>query len=72
MLDAIQTGEAERFYRSIENQKDCNNVCGLSPIYMCLDVVRPGRGHLLHYNQAVEPDTESVVTFASLAFYQDT
>jgi len=68
VLEAIQSGEAERFYARIAKNKDRNNVCGLSPIYMVLDIARPGSGRLLHYGQAVERETESVVTFASLSF----
>ncbi|MBN2327989.1 MAG: AmmeMemoRadiSam system protein B [Candidatus Omnitrophica bacterium] len=70
VLESLHTGEAEAFYRAIEEKKDRNNVCGLSPIYMALDVVRAGRGFLLSYDQAVEDDAQSMVTFASMAFYR--
>jgi len=69
VLAAMLSGEAETFYRSVEKNKDRNNLCGLSPIYMTLDVVRPPSGCLLKYDQAIERDTESVVTFASAAFF---
>ncbi len=71
LVDAMEACDAEAFYWSIANKKDRNNVCGLSPIYMMLDVTRPKHGRLLHYDRAIEQDTESVVTFASLAFYKD-
>lgn len=68
VVEAIQGGDAEVFYRTIEKKKDRNNVCGLSPIYLSLDVVRPSPGRLLSYDLAIETETQSVVTFASLAF----
>jgi len=34
-----------------------------------LYVIRPASGRLLKYEQAIEDDTESVVSFASLSFY---
>ena len=71
LLDAMVDCNAEAFYQSIAVKKDRNNVCGLSPIYMLLNIARPKTGRLLHYDQAIEQDTESVVTFASLSFYND-
>jgi AmmeMemoRadiSam system protein B len=69
VLKGIESGDAETFYRTIETIKDRNNVCGLSPIYMSLDLIRPCNGVVLHYDQAINQDTESVVSFTSCAFY---
>jgi len=71
VLDALLTGKAETFYRSIECVKDCNNVCGLTPVYMGLDIVQPQNGIVLNYDKALENEDESVVTFASAAFYDN-
>ena len=69
VLDAMETGDAEQFFASIAKNKDRNNVCGLSPIYMMLDLTQPKSGSILFYDRAIEEETESVVTFASAAFY---
>lgn len=69
VLDALVSGDAESFYRSIEKMKDKNNVCGLTPIYMSLSCVQPIDGEVLFYDQAVEGDYDSVVSFASAVFY---
>lgn len=61
--------DAEGFYRSIEEEKDLRNICGLPPIYSLLATTQAKFGRLLDYNQALEPDTGSVVTFASLGLY---
>jgi hypothetical protein len=61
--------DAEGFYRSIEEEKDWRKVCGLSSIYATLSTIEAKKGKLLDYDQALEPDTGSVVSFASMAFY---
>ncbi len=68
VLETMLSGDAEAFYRSVAKNKDRNNVCGLSPIYMALYVARAGEGNLLHYDRAIEQDNESVVTFASASY----
>ncbi|RJP31148.1 MAG: AmmeMemoRadiSam system protein B [Candidatus Omnitrophota bacterium] len=69
VLDALVTGDAEQFYRRVEKKKNYNNICGLSPIYMALDIARPAKGYLLRYDRAIDQVSESVVTFAGLSFY---
>lgn len=69
ILEAMRSGDAEAYFSSIEKQKDRNHVCGLSPVYMTLDIVRPQTGRILNYDRAIEEDTESVVTYSSAAFY---
>lgn len=71
VLQAMRGGDAESFYRAVEKKKDRNNICGLSPIYMSLELLRPQRGYLLHYDRAIEEDTQSVVTYASMAFLRE-
>jgi AmmeMemoRadiSam system protein B len=61
--------DSEGFYRSVEEEKDWRKVCGLSPIYATLATIDAGRGKLLDYGQALEPDTGSVVSYASMGFY---
>ena len=61
--------DAEGFYRSVEEEKDWRKVCGLSPIYATLATIRADKGKLLDYGQALEPDTGSVVSYASMGFY---
>ncbi len=61
--------DAEGFYRSIEEEKDWRKVCGLSSIYATLSTIEAKKGKLLDYDQALEPDTGSVVSFASMGFY---
>lgn len=68
-LEFTEKLDAEGFYRSIEEEKDWRKVCGLSSIYATLSTIQAQEGKLLGYDQAQEPDTGSVVTFASMGFY---
>lgn len=69
VLDAMTSADPEAFFASIEQIKDQNNICGLAPIYMMLDIARPQTGRILNYDRAIETESESVVTFVSASFY---
>ncbi len=68
-LEFSEKLDAEGFYRSVEEEKDWRKVCGLSSIYATLSTIQAANGKLLGYDQALEPDTGSVVSFASMGFY---
>jgi hypothetical protein len=68
-LELTEKLDSEGFYRSVEEEKDWRKICGLSSIYATLSTIQAERGKLLGYDQAKEPDTGSVVSFASLGFY---
>ena len=53
----------------MRREQDRRKICGFSPIYTLLHLIKAGEGKLLKYQQAVESNSQSVVTFASLAFY---
>lgn len=69
LLAAACRADSRAFYQHVADQQDRNRICGLSPTYTMLEVVRPNRGEVLKYDQAVELDGTSCVSFASLAFY---
>jgi AmmeMemoRadiSam system protein B len=69
MLAHACRGDANAFYRHVARKSDCNRICGLAPTYMLLSVLHPCRAKLLRYDQAIEPDGTSCVSFASLAVY---
>ncbi len=68
-LEFSEKLDAEGFYRSVEEEKDWRKICGLSSIYATLRTIEADNAKLLGYDQALESDTGSVVSFASLAFY---
>jgi AmmeMemoRadiSam system protein B len=69
-LDAILSCDAEQFHRNIAAVKDARRICGYPAIYTLLAALQPASAQLLDYAQSHEPDTNSVVSFASAAFYR--
>lgn len=69
MLGYVEKIDGEGFFSSILEERDRRRICGLPPIYTMLKVLNANEGRLLKYGQAFTQETQSVVTFASLAFY---
>jgi hypothetical protein len=69
MLGYAEKMEGEGFFSSISREKDRRRICGLPSIYSMLRALDAAEGKLLKYDKAFAPETQSVVTFASLAFY---
>ncbi len=68
MLQYVQKVDAEGFFSYVQQEQDCRRICGLSSIYIMLSVMEAREGKLLRYEQAVERETQSTVSYASLAF----
>jgi AmmeMemoRadiSam system protein B len=69
MLGYVERMDGEGFFSSIAKERDRRRICGLPAIYSILNVLEAKEGKLLKYGQAFTPETQSVVSFASLAFY---
>jgi AmmeMemoRadiSam system protein B len=70
-LIAVATqGDPEGFFDVIIRDDDCNRVCGTSSIYTMLKVLDAEGGQLLKYDQAVDHESQSLVSFASMVFYK--
>ena len=69
MLGYVEKMDGEGFFSSISKERDRRRICGFLPIYSILKTLEAKEGKLLKYGQAFTPETQSVVTFASLAFY---
>jgi AmmeMemoRadiSam system protein B len=67
MLDPVCKGDADGFFRHILAEGDRRRICGLPPIYTWLRLLTPGKGQLLNYDQAFNP--QFTVTFASIAMW---
>jgi MEMO1 family protein len=70
MLGYVEKVDEEGFYSSILRERDRRKICGLPAIYTLLKVMEAKDGKLLNYGQAYTPETQSVVSFASLGFYE--
>ena len=69
MLGHVERIDGEGFFSSISREQDRRRICGLPAIYTMLKVMEAKEGRLLNYGQAFTPETRSVVSFASMAFY---
>lgn len=69
LLEAVCGCDPAGLFSEVAREKDRSRICGLSPTYVTLKLIDPARGELLKYDQAVEPDGTSCVSFASVAFY---
>ena len=69
MLGYTEKIDGEGFFSSISKERDRRRICGFPAIYSMLKVLEAKEGKLLKYSQAYTPETQSVVSFASLAFY---
>jgi AmmeMemoRadiSam system protein B len=69
MIATILSGEAEAFFRGIQEERDRRNVCGVPAIYTLLRILEADNGRLLRYEQAVDAASQSVVSFMAGAFY---
>lgn len=70
LLTKACAGDAAGWFKHVAKQGDANRICGLAPMYTLLETVKPKRGELLKYDQAVADDRTSCVSFASVAFYE--
>ena len=67
LIETIKAGDPSGFFTDIAREGDQRKICGLAPMYTQLELLSGHRARLLHYDIALEPQTESLVSFASLA-----
>lgn len=67
LIENIKAGDPGGFFADIAREDDARKICGLAPMYTQLELLRGRRARLLHYDIALEPQTDSLVSFASLA-----
>jgi len=70
LLGQACAADAEGFFAHVAECGDRNRICGLAPTYAMLKAMQPSYGELLRYDQAVDKNANSCVSFASLAFYK--
>lgn len=68
LLEAVCRCDAAGLFSEVARQEDRSRICGLAPTYVMLKLIDSGRGELLKYDQTVEADGSSCVSFASVAF----
>ncbi len=69
LLTAAARMDVEGFFRVIAEHRDRRRICGFPPTYMLLSTMPATAGTVLKYDQAVEPATQSMVSYASVVFH---
>jgi AmmeMemoRadiSam system protein B len=67
LIENIKRGDPDGFFADIVKDRDARKICGLSPMYTQLELLRDHPARLLMHDIAIEPQTQSAVSFASLA-----
>lgn len=67
LIETIKAGDPRGFFADIAREGDQRKICGLAPMYIQLALLSGRSARLLHYDIALEPQTDSLVSFASLA-----
>jgi AmmeMemoRadiSam system protein B len=67
LIETIKAGDPDAFFADVAREGDQRKICGLAPMYTQLELLNGRRARLLHYDIALEPQTDSLVSFASLA-----
>ena len=68
LIEAMCSGDAASFYERIDQVKDKNNVCGISPIYLTLRLLAPVQGQSFGYSICPADQRQtSVVTICGIA-----
>lgn len=70
MLDRVEALDAEGFFDHFRNDANARNVDAVTSVYVMLHVLGgEGRGERIDYQQWKEEETDSMVTYASVAIY---
>ena len=69
MLEFVRASDRTAFFGSIQEEGDKRKICGVPPIYAMLHLIEPCQGRLLKYDQAIDENGHSLVSFASMTFH---
>ncbi len=69
MLKHVENLDPDAFAQYIQDEEDRRRICGFSPIYTLLKLIRAEKGQVLRYDRGITDQFNSTVTFASMAFY---
>ena len=72
LIEAVAERDADGLFRHVQKDRNARNICGYPALYTMLNVLdqlgTDAKGRLLGYEQSTESETQSVVTFCSMAF----
>lgn len=68
LVERLAARDAPGFFHEIAKDQDKRRICGFSPLYSLIHLLKDCNGQRLKYSQAFTPETASAVTFASVVF----
>ena len=68
LVERLAARDAPGFFHEIAKDQDKRRICGFSPLYSLIHLLKDGKGQQLKYSQAFTPETASAVTFTSMIF----
>jgi len=68
LIEKLVSLDAPGFFQEIAKDRDRRRICGFSPLYSLIHLVKGTRGRNLKYSQAFTRETGSAVTFTSIVF----
>ncbi|MGQ0604488.1 MAG: AmmeMemoRadiSam system protein B [Anaerolineales bacterium] len=69
LVDRLCAGDAEGFYNALARVHNANNVCGLSPTYLALQLLGATEGEQVGYDSCpADEDNTSVVSVVGIVF----
>ena len=68
LVERLAARDAPGFFHEIAKDQDKRRICGFSPLYSLIHLLKNGKGQRLKYSQAFTPETASAVTFTSMIF----
>jgi len=69
VLEAVCKGDPNLFFDQIAGTGDRYRICGLPPVYTMLKIMGPGQGILVDYDQSLDPERTTSVSFAGVAYF---
>lgn len=69
LIRALENVDPGDFFEQIAKDGDERRGCGFAPMYTMLHLLNAERGRLLRYDRSLDRQTQSSVSFASVAFY---
>jgi MEMO1 family protein len=68
LVERLAARDAPGFFHEIAKDQDKRRICGFSPLYSLIHLLKDGNGQRLKYSQAFTPETASAVSFTSMVF----
>jgi MEMO1 family protein len=68
LVERLAALDAPGFFHEIAKDQDKRRICGFSPLYSLIHLLKDSKGQHLKYSQAFTPETGSAVTFTSMIF----